>query len=96
MNKTLAELITISRAVGKDPWLVQGGGGNTSAKSPDGESMYIKASGTALKDISGQRGWRRLRVAAVLSVMQDKKLAGMDDLTRGDRGGSASAVGHRG
>ena len=82
MNKTLGELITISRAVGTDPWLVQGGGGNTSAKSTDGEHMYIKASGTALKDMSSQRGWRRLRVETVLSVMRDEELAKKDDVAR--------------
>ena len=46
MDKALAELIKISNATGKDPTLVQGGGGNTSAKTDDGKFMYIKASGT--------------------------------------------------
>ena len=29
-----------------------GGGGNTSVKTEDGRYMYIKASGTALKDMA--------------------------------------------
>jgi len=37
MNKTLAELIKISNVTGKDPALVQGGGGNTSVKTDDGK-----------------------------------------------------------
>jgi len=62
MDKALAELIKISRGTGRDPTLVQGGGGNTSVKTADGKYMYIKASGTALKDMNEQQGWRRLGV----------------------------------
>ena len=75
MNRTLADLITISNTTGKDPTLVQGGGGNTSVKTPDGEYMYIKASGTALKDMNTRKGWRRLRLAPVLSIIEDDSLA---------------------
>ena len=52
LDKALAELITISNVTGKDPTLVQGGGGNTSVKTGDGKYMYIQASGTALKDMN--------------------------------------------
>jgi rhamnose utilization protein RhaD (predicted bifunctional aldolase and dehydrogenase) len=75
MNKTLADLIKISNVTGKDSTLVQGGGGNTSVKTADGKHMYIKASGTALKDMSSKKGWRRLRLAPVLSIIEDKALA---------------------
>lgn len=74
IDSPLTELIKISRIVGKDPALVQGGGGNTSVKSADGEYMFIKASGTALKDMSRTRGWCRLKTRAVLSLIQDKTL----------------------
>ncbi|NLW74370.1 MAG: class II aldolase [Clostridiales bacterium] len=47
---TLETLIEFSRKYGADPELVNAGGGNTSAKQ-DG-IMYIKCSGTALKDAS--------------------------------------------
>ena len=53
----LIQLIEISRAVGADPDWVQGGGGNTSVKSPDGKRMFIKASGTALSEMDELRGW---------------------------------------
>ena len=40
--------------------------------------MYIKASGTALKDMNAKKGWRRLRLAPVLSIIEDKSLAKLD------------------
>jgi len=78
MDKALLELIKISNAVGKDNTLVQGGGGNTSVKTEDGKFMYIKASGTALKDMDKNRGWRRMRLEPVLVIIKDKSLAKLD------------------
>jgi len=77
MNQALADLIKISRDTGADPTLVQGGGGNTSVKTADGRYMYIKASGTALKDMNANVGWRRLRLETALSVVKDKEIAQM-------------------
>jgi len=74
MNKALAELIRISNETGGDPTLVQGGGGNTSVKTADGKYMYIKASGTALKDMNQRQGWRRIRLEPVLAILKDKSL----------------------
>ena len=78
MDKALADLVRISNITGKDSRLVQGGGGNTSVKTTDGKYMYIKASGTALKDMNARQGWRRLKLDAVLSVIEDKSLAKLD------------------
>ncbi len=78
MNKALADLIKISKGTGRDRTLVQGGGGNTSVKTDDGKYMYIKASGTALKDMNKQRGWRRMRLDSVLSILKDKSMAQLD------------------
>ena len=78
MDKALRELVKVSNIVGDDSSLVQGGGGNTSVKSDDGKYMYIKASGTALKDMSSKRGWRRLNTGAVLDILADESLAKMD------------------
>jgi NAD(P)-dependent dehydrogenase (short-subunit alcohol dehydrogenase family)/rhamnose utilization protein RhaD (predicted bifunctional aldolase and dehydrogenase) len=75
MDKALVDLIRISNVTGKDSRLVQGGGGNTSVKTADGRYMYIKASGTALKDMDDKHGWRRLRLDAVLSIIGDELLA---------------------
>lgn len=82
MDKALKDLMDISRMVGKDPNLVQGSSGNASVKTDDGKYMYIKASGTELKDVNSRKGWRRLDVAAVLSIIKDKSLGRLDTFTR--------------
>ena len=82
VNKALADLIRVSNAVGKDPALVQGGGGNTSVKTTDGKYMYIKASGTALKDMSKTQGWRRMHLDSVLAIIQDKSITKLEGQTR--------------
>jgi NAD(P)-dependent dehydrogenase (short-subunit alcohol dehydrogenase family)/rhamnose utilization protein RhaD (predicted bifunctional aldolase and dehydrogenase) len=82
MNNALADLIRISNVTGIDSALVQGGGGNTSVKTKDGRYMYIKASGTALKDLNERSGWRRLRLDSVLSIIKDKSIAQLDINTR--------------
>lgn len=82
MDKALLELIRISHAVGSDSTLVQGGGGNTSVKTADEKYMYIKASGTALKDMSGKKGWRRMRLDVVLSIIKDKSIANLETHAR--------------
>jgi len=74
MDKILANLIRISNSTGADTTLVQGGGGNTSGKTDDGKFMYIKASGTALKNMNATAGWRRMRIDKVLQVIKDKEL----------------------
>jgi len=78
-DEALSDLIQISKAVGKDASLVQGGGGNTSVKTADGEHMYIKASGTAIKDIHERRGWRKLRADAVRDILAAPELVAMED-----------------
>lgn len=75
MDRTLLQLIKISRTVGTDSSLIQGGGGNTSVKTEDGRGMYIKASGTALRDMSKRKGWRRLHLDPVLSIMKDESIS---------------------
>jgi len=77
MENALKQLIRISNAVGGDTSLVQGVGGNTSVKTDDREFMYIKASGTALKDMTEKKGWRRLKIKKVLSIFADESLARM-------------------
>jgi len=78
MDKTLSDLVKISRAVGGDSYLVQGGGGNTSVKTDDGKYMYIKASGTPLKDMNRRAGWRKLHLDSVLSIIKDKSVSQLD------------------
>src|SRR5208283_3978985 len=57
---------------------VQVGGGNTSVKSPDGLTMAIKASGTALTAMSESAGWVEVDVAVVLSIFERKDLAALE------------------
>ena len=82
MDKALSELIRMSNTVGKDRSLVQGGGGNTSVKTADGKYMYIKASGTALKDMNRRKGWRRVRLGSVLSIIEDESIVKLETHAR--------------
>lgn len=63
---TLEVLIDYSRRYGADAALVNAGGGNTSAK--DGDIMYIKCSGTALKDASAD-SFARMDMKALRSIL---------------------------
>ncbi|HLU47111.1 MAG TPA: class II aldolase/adducin family protein, partial [Planctomycetota bacterium] len=67
----LDELIAISREIGAQPDLVQGGGGNTSVKSRDGKRMFVKASGAALEDMSAERGWAELDRHLLDAIVND-------------------------
>jgi NAD(P)-dependent dehydrogenase (short-subunit alcohol dehydrogenase family)/rhamnose utilization protein RhaD (predicted bifunctional aldolase and dehydrogenase) len=81
-QESLAQLITISRAVGANPCYVQAGGGNTSVKSADGRTMAIKASGTPLTAMSESAGWVEVETAGVLSIFDRKDLAGLETNAR--------------
>jgi NAD(P)-dependent dehydrogenase (short-subunit alcohol dehydrogenase family)/rhamnose utilization protein RhaD (predicted bifunctional aldolase and dehydrogenase) len=76
-KESLAQLVEISCAVGKRTDYVQAGGGNTSVKSPDGRTMAIKASGTALTAMSESAGWVEVDVAAVLGIFDRQELAAL-------------------
>jgi len=76
-KKTLAALIKISHAAGARRDYVQGGGGNTSVKSPDGKTMFIKASGTTLGAMSESAGWVELNIDSLLSIFD---MPGINDL----------------
>ena len=77
-DATLKQLVAISKALGRDPNLVQGGGGNTSAKTPEGKYMYIKASGAALKQMSLRQGWCKLALAPVTAILRDRAIGRLE------------------
>ncbi len=77
-DATLRQLVEISRALGRDPELVQGGGGNTSAKTPEGKYMYIKASGRAMKQMSLRQGWCKLALAPVAAILRDRAVGKLE------------------
>jgi rhamnose utilization protein RhaD (predicted bifunctional aldolase and dehydrogenase) len=81
-DKALADLIRMSRQAGKDPGWTQGSSGNTSIKTNDNKHIFIKASGTALRDMSIKKGWRRLRLDNVLNIINDKQLNRLPEVTR--------------
>jgi len=82
MDEALSQLVEISNTIGKDTSLVVGTGGNTSVKTKDGKYMYIKASGTALKDMNTEYGWRRLKTDGVYEIFKDKSLAATEAIER--------------
>ena len=81
-DATLRQLVEISKALGRDPDLVQGGGGNTSAKTPQGTYMYIKASGAALKQMSLRQGWCKLALAPVTAILRDRAVGKLEPFER--------------
>ena len=81
-KKALAALIEISHEAGSRRDYVQGGGGNTSVKSPDGKTMAIKASGTTLGAMSETAGWVELDIETVMSTFD---LPGFDMLSPDER-----------
>lgn len=68
VEPALRELINISNVVGSDPDLVQGGGGNTSVKTRDGKTIYVKASGTSLAEMDATSGWAELDLSAARDI----------------------------
>ncbi len=82
LAEALGELIGISRAVGADPDLVQGGGGNTSVKTRDGRSILVKASGTSLAEMDEERGWAELDLEEVRSLLAMPGLSRMPQAKR--------------
>ncbi|MDP6108141.1 MAG: class II aldolase/adducin family protein, partial [Candidatus Brocadiia bacterium] len=81
MDGCLADLIRVSNEVGRDRNLVQGGGGNTSVKTADG-TMYVKASGAALGEMSEGCGYRLVDVEQCLAIIHDDALAAMESAER--------------
>ena len=65
----LEQLRTLSARVGADPLLVQAAGGNTSIK--DGATMWIKASGTWLKDSAARDIFVPLDHPAILKGLSE-------------------------
>jgi len=80
--RALLELIRISREVGCDPDLVQGGGGNTSVKSKDGRTMFVKASGTSLGQMDESHGWAELELDAARDLVNERQLLKLPSATR--------------
>jgi rhamnose utilization protein RhaD (predicted bifunctional aldolase and dehydrogenase)/NAD(P)-dependent dehydrogenase (short-subunit alcohol dehydrogenase family) len=74
----LDQLVYLSNLVGREPRLVQPGGGNTSVKI--GEVLLVKGSGTDLRTID-RRGFTRLSLAR-LSTLRDMTAMGDPEMMR--------------
>jgi rhamnose utilization protein RhaD (predicted bifunctional aldolase and dehydrogenase)/NAD(P)-dependent dehydrogenase (short-subunit alcohol dehydrogenase family) len=61
----LAQLVYLSNLIGREPRLVQPGGGNTSIKV--GDALLVKGSGTDLRTI-GPEGFTRLSLSALTAL----------------------------
>ena len=62
----LSKIVSISNEYGSDPRLVLAGGGNTSVK--DGDTLYVKCSGTSLKTID-DLGFVPVSISALKATM---------------------------
>lgn len=78
-NEALCAFRDMSHAVGSRVDYVQGGGGNTSVKLPDG-SMAIKASGFCLSDIETDAAYAVLNYKEILSFYQNNSLSDFSDV----------------
>lgn len=74
MADDFSELLSISLQLGRNPFWVQGPGGNTSVKMPGGK-IIVKASGSELKNVSAENGFARCNVPAVNAQL--KVIAGL-------------------
>jgi NAD(P)-dependent dehydrogenase (short-subunit alcohol dehydrogenase family)/rhamnose utilization protein RhaD (predicted bifunctional aldolase and dehydrogenase) len=77
VDNDLKDMLNISNTVGKDPRLVQGGGGNTSVKTDGGRLMYVKASGTSLAEMREGAGYRLVDVGKCIAIVEEAGLRQM-------------------
>ena len=82
MDADLQDMLHISRTAGAMPRWVQGGGGNTSVKTAGGRRMYVKASGTALRELAENRGYRLVDVDRCAAIAADQSLAALEATER--------------
>lgn len=75
MRREIAELVEVSRFGGGSVLLAQGGGGNSSVKSADGATMWIKASGYRLAEVSPSRGYVETRLPDLLALLRDPAIS---------------------
>ncbi|MDF1535912.1 MAG: class II aldolase/adducin family protein [bacterium] len=68
-DRAIHDLVSVCRLYGMDLLQVQGGGGNASIKSGDGQWMWVKASGTRLADVTPSTGIVKVYLPAVRGVL---------------------------
>ena len=85
MTREIEGLILVSHAIGSNTLLVQAGGGNTSVKSRDGRSMFIKASGTTLAAMTENDGWVEVDSSRIRALFREPDLIDLPDEKREKR-----------
>jgi rhamnose utilization protein RhaD (predicted bifunctional aldolase and dehydrogenase) len=70
-SQLIKDLIAISSWAGSSDDFVQAGGGNTSVKEDN--SMFIKASGFKLSDISEDKGYVEVDIKKTIELIENKK-----------------------
>lgn len=78
----IKELVTISREAGSDLEMVIAAGGNTSAKSDDGKTIFVKISGECLATI-GPEGFVALSREALFEILD--QIEGLDPVEKEKR-----------
>lgn len=86
-KKALEALVKMSKYAGQRFDLVQAGGGNTSVKFD--ESMYIKASGYLLSELTHDIGHTVVNTEKVLAIFQDDSILGITDKKEKDAAASS-------
>jgi hypothetical protein len=76
-HDSLQQLIALSQIAAHRPDWVQGPGGNTSVKLPDG-TMLVKASGCLLKEINIDSGWAQVRIETILDALHSEAVQPAD------------------
>lgn len=80
-QQALKDFVRMSQAVGARADYVQGGGGNTSVKFPDGK-MAIKASGFKLSDIQESEAYAVLDAAALREFYNAHEASEFEDVEK--------------
>ena len=80
-QQALKDFVRMSQAVGARADYVQGGGGNTSVKFPDGK-MAIKASGFKLSDIQESEAYAVLDAAALRKFYNAHEASEFEDVEK--------------
>lgn len=84
MDRSAPEELTATAAeIGVDPLLVQGAGGNASVKI--GDALWVKASGTWMRDAGLRNIFARVSLAPLLTLRDNGEFEAMDALIQADR-----------
>src|SRR5581483_9191978 len=73
----IGDLVALSRAGSSAPMLVQGPGGNASIKSADKKSLYVKASGFRLSEVTADAGYVTVDLSKAAAVLECAELSSL-------------------